>query len=222
MENTEIVKEIVREVLSRLGRETQGGMTHCESSKGGIPIAASNCHIHLSRADLEALFGAGYNLTPMKDLSQPGQFACVETVTVAGKGGALNDVRVLGPVRKKSQVEVSVTDCHALGIDVPPVRESGDLEGTAGITIVGPGGTVILPDGLVIARRHVHMTPGDAEKFGVKDRQVVKVRIGGDRGVIFEEVLVRVHEGFRLEMHIDFDEANACALKPGMTGELII
>ncbi|MCD6310265.1 MAG: phosphate propanoyltransferase [Candidatus Eremiobacteraeota bacterium] len=222
MEEDRLIRKIVEDVLSRLAGEISNKEQASPATSGEIPIASSNRHVHLSRADLEVLFGRGYELTPMKDLSQPGQFACMETVTVAGKGGCLNNVRVLGPVRSRSQVEVSITDCHILGIDLPPVRDSGDLDGTPGITLIGPGGTVILSEGLILAKRHLHMTPGDAARFGVKDKQLVKVRIGGERGVIFEEVLVRVNENFSLELHLDFDEANACGLKPGMKGELII
>ncbi|KAF2962421.1 phosphate propanoyltransferase [Fervidobacterium sp. 2310opik-2] len=185
--------------------------------KKEMPIVAgvSNRHVHLSREDVEILFGKDYQLTPIKDLGQPGQFACKETVIIAGPKGTIEGVRVLGPERKETQVEISLTDAFKLGV-MPPVRDSGDLEGTPGITIIGPKGTVVKNKGVIIAKRHIHMHTNDAEKFGVKDKDIVKVIVEkGDRKLIFDDVLIRVSEKFALEFHVDTDEANAAMLKTG-------
>jgi putative phosphotransacetylase len=185
--------------------------------KKELPITAgvSNRHVHLSREDVGILFGKDYQLTPIKDLGQPGQFACKETVIIVGPKGAIEGVRVLGPERKETQVEISLTDAFKLGV-MPPVRDSGDLEGTPGITIVGPKGTVVKSRGVIIAKRHIHMHTSDAEKFGVKDKDIVKVIVEkGDRRLIFDDVLIRVSEKFALEFHVDTDEANAAMLKTG-------
>ena len=177
-----------------------------------IPVGVSNRHVHLSQEDLQRLFGAGFSLTKQKELSQPGQFACAETVTLVGPWGAIEKVRILGPIRRQTQVEISATDGFRLGVKAP-VRDSGDLDGSAGVTVVGPVGSVTLPQGVILASRHIHMHPDDAGAFGVQDKDRVKVKISGPRGLVFEEVLVRVHPEYRLEMHIDMDEANASGLK---------
>ncbi len=178
-------------------------------------VGVSNRHLHLSREDVEKLFGPGYQLTPIKDLGQPGQFACKETVTIVGPKGSIENVRVLGPERKETQVEVSLTDCFKLGVN-PPVRDSGDLEGTPGIEIIGPNGKVIKDRGVIVAKRHIHMHISDAENFGVKDKEIVMVTVEhGDRKVIFDDVLIRVNEKFALEFHVDTDEANAAGLRNG-------
>lgn len=183
-----------------------------------IMIEASGRHVHLSAQDLETLFGKGYELTPKKWLSQPGQFASEERVAVVGPKGSFDHTAILGPVRKETQVELSLTDARALGITAP-IRESGDLEGSTGIHIVGPKGEIDIDKGVIIAKRHIHLTPEDAEKFGVKDKQIVNVKVGGERGLIFGEVVCRVSEKYATAMHVDFDEANACA---GATeGEII-
>ncbi|HPC25379.1 MAG TPA: phosphate propanoyltransferase [Fervidobacterium sp.] len=185
--------------------------------KKEFPIIAgvSNRHVHLSREDLDLLFGKGYTLTPTKDLGQPGQFACKEMVTIVGPKGSIENVRILGPERKDTQIEISLTDAFKLGI-MPPVRDSGDIEGTPGITIIGPNGKLEKEKGVIIAKRHVHMHPSDAEKFGVKDKDIVKVIVeNGDRKLIFDDVLIRVSEKFALEFHVDTDEANAALLKTG-------
>ncbi|MGB4262531.1 MAG: phosphate propanoyltransferase [Fervidobacterium sp.] len=186
--------------------------------KKEFPIIAgvSNRHVHLSKEDLETLFGPGYQLTPTKDLGQPGQFACKETVTIVGPKGSIENVRILGPVRKETQIEVSLTDAFKLGV-TPPVRDSGDIEETPGIVIIGPNGKKIEKEkGVILAKRHVHMIPEDAEKFGVKDKDIVKVIVDhGNRRLIFDDVLVRVSEKFALEFHVDTDEANAALLKTG-------
>ena len=177
-----------------------------------IPIGVSNRHVHVTKEDLEILYGPGYELTKKGDLKQPGQFASNETVTVRGPKGEFKNVRILGPVRSKSQVEISKTDSFRLGIK-PPVRESGDLAGTPGVELVGPKGTVALPEGAIVALRHIHMTPEQAMAMGVKDKDVVEVETFGERSGVFGDVLVRVSDKFSLEMHVDIDEENACALK---------
>lgn len=186
---------------------------------GKVPVGISNRHIHLSQGDLEALFGAGYQLTVRNELSQTGQFAAEETVTIEGPKSSMHNVRILGPTRKQTQIEISRTDSFALGVK-PPVRDSGFLEASPGITLIGPKGTITLDRGVIIAQRHIHMTEADAKAFGVKDKDLVSVRVGGERGVTFENVLVRVRNDFVLEMHIDTDEANAAILGNGQLVEV--
>jgi len=186
-----------------------------------IPIAISARHIHLTEASVAALFGPGHTLTPHKPLSQPGQFACEERLNVIGPKGRIDRVRVLGPTRKGDQVEISRTDEFRLGVDAP-VRDSGDTAATPGITLEGPYGSLTLETGLICARRHVHMTPEDAVRFGVKDRDVVEVAVDSEgRDLIFGDVLVRVSPKYRLEMHLDTDEANAAQLVRGSEGALV-
>lgn len=190
------------------------------SARSGIPIAVSARHIHLTRAAVETLFGAGYQLRPWRPLSQPGQWACEEKLTVVGPKGRLQNVRILGPERPESQVEISRTDEFVLGVDAP-VRDSGDVANTPGITLEGPAGALTLTQGLICARRHIHMHPDDALHFGVKDRDVVEVEVDSEgRDLIFGDVLVRVSPKFKLEMHIDTDEANAAMIVPGAEGVL--
>lgn len=178
-----------------------------------VPVEISNKHVHLSPEHVEILFGQGY-LTPMKELSQPGQYACAETVDLVGPKGTITGVRVLGPTRSQTQVELATTDTFKVGVKAP-VRDSGDLDGTPGIELVGPAGKVTLACGVIIANRHIHMTPEDAIKFGLQDRATVRVEIPGPRGGIFGNVLVRVHPQFHLNMHVDTDEGNAFNLKNG-------
>ncbi|MFN4189788.1 MAG: phosphate propanoyltransferase [Pseudothermotoga sp.] len=181
----------------------------------GIVVGVSNRHVHLSREDLDILFGKGYELKPIKDLGQPGQYAADEKVIIVGPKGAIEQVRVLGPVRNQTQIEVSRTDAFKLGLN-PPVRDSGDIEGTPGIVIVGPKGTVVKNKGVILAKRHIHMHTKDAEHYGVKDRDIVKVICEKDgRRLIFDDVLIRVSEKFALEFHVDTDEANASLLNNG-------
>ena len=184
-----------------------------------LPIALSNKHIHLSQADIDVLFGQGYELTHKKDLSQPGQFACEEMVEVVGPKGSTK-MRVLGPARPESQVEVSLADARALGIAVP-VRQSGDVEGTPGCKLVGPKGEVEMSRGVIVAARHIHMSLEDAEKFGVKDKDVVSVQTTGERALLFNNVLVRANAAFALEMHVDLEEGNAAGVKNGDLVELV-
>ena len=183
-------------------------------------VEASGRHVHLSRKELDALFGTGYELTKVKDLSQPGQYASKERLTVVGPKGAFHNVVILGPVRKESQVEVSLTDCLQFGVKAP-IRESGDIEGTPGIVLVNGDKSVSLDKGLIVAKRHVHMTPEDAEKIGVKNHDIVKVKVEGARPLIFDDVVIRVSPKFATYMHIDYDEANACGFSKGIRGRII-
>lgn len=185
-----------------------------------VPVGVSARHIHLSEEHVEALFGKGYKLTEMKPLSQPGQYAANETVSVTGPKGSFPKVRILGPTRKATQLEVSRTDAFALGVK-PPVRESGDIAGSAGITIAGPAGEVVIDEGVIVAARHIHFHTSDAERMGIRDKDRLRVRVGGERGVVFEHVIARVSESFALDMHIDTDEANAAGVNNGDTAEII-
>jgi putative phosphotransacetylase len=186
-----------------------------------VPVGVSARHIHLSPAHIEVLFGEGYALKEMKPLSQPGQFAAEETVAVYGNKGKFDKVRILGPARGATQLEISRTDAFALGLQ-PPVRPSGQIEDTPGIRIVGPAGEVTVENGVIVAARHIHFHTSDADKWGIKDKQMLRVRVGGERGVIFEQVLARVHDSFALDMHIDTDEANASGAKNGDTAEILL
>lgn len=207
MENHEI-EALIRMVLASLKE-------NCEKGNGfQVPVGVSNRHIHLSQADVETLFGPGYQLTKKKEL-MGGQFAANECCTIVGlKLRAIENVRVLGPARKATQVEISNTDARKLGIQVP-VRESGDIAGSAPIAIVGPKGAVYCKEGCIVAARHIHMSPADANASGVSDGQYVSVRVENERGTTFDRVKIRVDDSFTLEMHIDTDEANASDIKCG-------
>ena len=185
-----------------------------------VPIAMSNRHIHVSKEDLNVLFGEGHELTNIKDLSQPGQYACDERVDLIGPKNTIKGVRILGPIRPVTQVEVSKFDARALGIE-GVVRASGNIAGTPGCIVVGPKGKVELKEGVIVASRHIHMHTSDAPKFGLKDRDIVKVRAGKERAVVFENVVVRVHSDFALDMHIDIEEGNAAGVNNGDMGEII-
>ena len=198
--------------VERLAAEIVGLLT--------IEIEASGRHIHLSRAHVEALFGPGYQLTPVKDLSQPGQFACKERVTLVGPKGELKNVVVLGPERGESQVEISLTDAVSLGI-TPPVRQSGDIAGTPGLTVRCGERLVTLDHGLIAAQRHIHMTPEDAGRRGVKDGQVVRLKTFTARPLVFDDVVVRVSPKFATVVHLDYDEANACGFHKGDRGMIL-
>jgi putative phosphotransacetylase len=186
-----------------------------------VTVGISNRHVHLSQEHIEILFGEGHQLTPTKDLSQPGQFAAEEVITIVGPKGSMPGVRVLGPARKASQIELAATDTFKLGVK-PPVRDSGELEGTPGVELVGPAGKVQLGQGAIIAARHIHMTPEDAQKYDLKDGDHVKVVVPGIRGGVFERVLIRVNPNYALDMHIDTDEGNAFGLKTGDLLDVII
>lgn len=217
MNQEQLIATITEVVRSQLQGKNVGAFTSDGARRDRtVPVGVSSRHVHLSREDFTTLFGPRENdaCTFFKDLSQPGQMACQEQVVLIGPKGIIEKVRVLGPTRKQSQVEVAPSDAFRLGI-TPPVRDSGDLAGSAGVTLVGPKGTVTLKEGVILAARHIHMHPGDAEHFGVKDKDRVSVKAPGPRGVIYQEVLIRVHAEFRLEFHIDVDEANAVLLKNG-------
>ncbi|WP_439096716.1 phosphate propanoyltransferase [Bacillus massiliigorillae] len=179
-----------------------------------IPVGVSNRHIHLSVEDLFTLFGEGYELTKFKNLSQSGQFAARETITLLGPKGFIKDVRILGPCRGSTQVEISRSDSFQLGIQ-PPIRLSGDIEETPGITMIGPGGHIVLSKGVIIAKCHVHMSPDDASKFIVQDGESITLKSLGERPIVFSDVKVRVHPNYSLDFHIDMDEGNAANLKTG-------
>ncbi len=186
-----------------------------------VLVETSARHVHLTEEHISALFGAGHTLTHKKDLSQPGQFACEERVTVVGPKGQIAKVIVLGPARPASQVEVSLTDARTLGVEAP-VRESGDVAGSGACKLVGPAGEVDLSEGVIAAKRHIHLTPADAEKFGVADKEIVGVKIASeDRSLIFGDVVVRVSPKFAAAMHIDTDEANALHAKGEVYGEIV-
>lgn len=185
-----------------------------------VPVASSARHVHLCHADVERLFGPGYQLQLFRPLSQPGQFACKEQVTVVGPKGELKKVRVLGPERKATQVEVSLTDSFSLGIRVP-VRMSGKTTGSPGCTLVGPAGSVEVKEGVIVAARHLHISPEQAELYGLRDGQTVSLRSEGERAVVFENVIVRAGKGHDFEVHLDTDEANAAAMAGSPMMEVI-
>lgn len=199
-----LVERVIEKVSSAKGE-----------TEGDVPVGISNRHIHLTKEHVEILFGKGYQLTKIKDLSQPGQFACKEQLTIVGPSmRPIEGVRVLGPERKQSQVEISRTDSFVLKVK-PPVRESGALSGSAPIIIIGPKGTVSLDEGCIIANRHIHMSLDEGARYGVTDGEYVDVEMGGIRRSLFYDVQIRVHKDFRLEMHIDTDDANAAGVSNG-------
>ncbi len=211
------IEAIVKKIVSEMGSESTMGTSPAKTGYE-IPVGISNRHIHLTQEHLEILFGKGYELTHLKDLSQPGQYACKETLTIVGPSmRSIEGVRVLGPLRRASQVEISVTDSYVLKVK-PPVRESGKLQGSAPITIIGPRGIVQLSEGCIIANRHIHMSPDDAAHFSVKDGDYIDVdAMTGTKRTRWFDVQVRVHKDFRLEMHVDTDDANAVGFKNGST-----
>jgi putative phosphotransacetylase len=210
--NEQAIRTIVGEVIQQLLKK--------DSRPNTIPMAVSARHCHLSQTDLETLFGKGYELTKKAELSQPGQFAANETVVIVGPRGSIEKVRILGPARSLTQVEVSKTDAVKLGVN-PPIRESGNIAGSAPITLVGPKGSIYKNEGLIIAQAHIHMHSDDAARFGVENGEYVRIRTEGDRPVSFERVLIRVSPRYRLEMHIDTDEANAGLITSGQSGILV-
>ncbi len=205
MENAELVQGLAVEIEKRLRR-----------SKTPVPIGVSNRHAHVTKEHFETLFGKGAVLSRFRDLSQPGQFASHEKMDVMGAKGSIKGVRLLGPFRSKTQIEVSWTEAITLGAQ-PPVRESGDLVGSAALTLVGPAGSVELREGLILARRHLHCAPGDAGAIGLANGETVRVRVGrgGQRETVFEGAIVRVSDKFSLALHLDTDEANAAGVKNG-------
>ena len=183
-----------------------------------IELEASGRHVHVTEAQAQALFG--HSLTPDRPLSQPGQFLARERVSVIGPKGRFDNVAVLGPERKEAQVEVSLTDARQLGLN-PPVRASGSIVGSPGVQVVGPLGSIQLQQGVIAAKRHIHMTPEDADRMGVKDKQIVKLQVYTARPLVFEDVLVRVHKDYATFVHLDYDEANACGFQKGDLGRIL-
>lgn len=189
--------------------------------KLSVVIEGSGRHVHVTEQTLEALFGKGYALEAKKYLSQPGEFASFSKVDIIGPKGEHKGVSIIGPCRTVDQVELSFTDARAIGLDCP-VRESGDVKGSAACTLVGPAGSVELSEGAIIAKRHLHMTPEDAEKYGIKDKQIIRVRVEGERAMIFDEVVARVSPKYATFMHVDYDEINAASLFGTPTGEVLL
>ena len=210
-QNVELIARMVMEALESREKESNGF---------AVPIGVSARHIHLTQEHVEILFGKGYQLKKKKEL-MGGQYASNEQVTIVGlKLRAIENVRILGPVRKKSQVEISATDAIRLGVKAP-IRESGNVKGSAPIAVVGPKGVIYLEEGCIIAKRHIHMAPKDAMAAGVADGQTVSVKADNERGTVFNHVQIRVDESFTLEMHIDTDEANAAKIATGQTVTII-
>lgn len=199
---------LVNQIIEALGQ-----ISSDKTYKGNddIPVGVSNRHLHLSQSDMDVLFGKDYSFTPIKDLTQPGQFACKETVTICGPKGSLEKIRVLGPARSDTQVEILAGDTFKLGIKAP-VKMSGEVDGTPGITIIGPKGSVIKDKGVMVAQRHIHMTLKESEYYGVKDGQIVDIKIDGPRGGIISNVIVRANDSSALECHLDTEEANALGI----------
>ena len=183
-------------------------------------VGLSNKHLHLKNEDIETLFGKGHTLTPTKDLKQPGQFASEEKVDIVGPKGTLKGIRVLGPARPETQIELAMTDARAIGLSAP-IRESGKLDGTPGVKLIGPAGEVTIDHGAIIALRHIHLSPEQAIEAGVKDKEVVSIKVEGERGLVFDNVLVRSGNGHEREIHLDTDEGNAAGLNNGDLGEII-
>jgi putative phosphotransacetylase len=185
-----------------------------------VHIGVSARHIHLSEEHIAVLFGEGYKLQVFKQLSQPGQYAAVEVVSVQGPKGGMDKIRILGPARDATQLEISITDGYCLGVN-PPVRQSGSIAGTPGIKVIGPVGVIDLDKGVIVAARHIHFHTKDAESLGVKDQQLLRVKLNGERALILEDVLARVSDQFALDLHIDTDEANAAGIKTGEFAEIL-
>jgi acetate kinase len=207
---------MAREALRALSRSYIANVLAAQKQEPFL-VEISAHHVHLTQEHVEMLYGAGHQLTRHTDLSQPGQFACKEQVTLVGPKGRIERVRVLGPVRKMTQVEIAMTEQFKLGVS-PPIRESGDIADTPGCTLEGLAGSVKLERGVICALRHIHMTPADALRYGVRDKSFVRVRIAGDRELVFGDVLVRVDPNFSLAMHLDTDEGNAAAIETGAQG----
>ena len=204
-QTVEMITQMVLQTISKMEEKTGGYQ---------VPVGVSARHIHLTQEHVETLFGEGYRLTKKKDLMCR-QYACNETVTVVGiKLRAIENVRVLGPVRKASQLEISATDAMKLGV-AAPIRESGNVAGSAPVAVVGPKGVIYLKEGCIIAMRHIHMSPADAMAAGVRDGDIVSVKADNERGTVFNQVKIRVNDSFTLEMHIDTDEANASKIRTG-------
>lgn len=216
----QLIEKIVGEVLGQLTKAEMEPKQAPVLPANTIPIAVSARHVHLSQEHVEILFGKGYELTKKADLSQPNQFAANETVVIAGPRGSIERVRVLGPARSLTQAEVSWTDAMKLGVK-PPLRESGNIAGSGAFTLIGTKGSLYLDEGLIIAQAHIHMQPQDATQLGVQDGEYVTVEVAGIRPIAYRNVKIRVSERYRLEMHIDTDEANAGLITQGTLGHVI-
>lgn len=226
MDKEQLVNIITEMVLQELSASRRKAETESQpaspAGKLRVPVGVSNRHIHVSREDLDILYGKGYELTLRNPLTQPGEFAAQETVIIVGPRRAIENVRILGPLRSHTQVEISQTDAYTLGIKAP-VRVSGEIEGTPGITIVGPKGTVVLKQGVIRANRHIHILEEDARRYGFRNRQLVAVRtISSTKPTLFYEVMIRASAKAYFEMHIDTDDANAADLKSGDEVEIIL
>lgn len=208
----ELNKENLYDIIAKAVVEEITTLQETFHRKEYVPVSISARHIHLQQEHIDVLFGKGYLFTKYKEISQPGQYACEEKVTIKGPKAMIENVRVLAPIRKQTQVEISMSDARKLGIS-PPVRNSGNLKGSAPITVMGPKGSVNLAEGCIIADRHIHMTPEDAKSFGVTNLQKVSILVEGDKGGVMNHVTVRVNERYALDMHIDTDDANAFGLK---------
>jgi putative phosphotransacetylase len=203
------VERLVREVVFRHLRPAIGART----APSPLVVNVSARHMHVCRADLDRLFGEGHALTPLRPLYQEGHFAAEETVTLVGpKRRLISNLRILGPLRSASQIELAFSDAVALGLEDVPLRLSGEIAGSAGGYVLGPAGMLEMKQGIIRAAMHVHMGPADAEFYGVRHKDLMRLRVGGPAGLVFERVLVRVDPTFRLEVHMDTDEANACGL----------
>lgn len=215
--------KIVQDIISGIMNINKGNKNNTEIKEDllTIPVGVSNRHVHLCREDMDALFGEGSELTEYRELTQKGYYAAKETVTIVGPKGAINKVRLLGPLRKNTQIEVLSSDRYALGIE-PPVKESGTQTVSPTITIVGPKGTVINNMGGMVAWRHIHMNTEEANQLGIKDGDYVKVKTKGDRELVFSNVKVRLGDAFRTELHLDSDEASAAGIKNGELVEIIM
>lgn len=214
-------EQVVRTVVMRVKEELQRVATAEGEPLLTVPVGVSNRHVHLSGADLEILFGPGYSLHPVKELSQIGQYGAEEVVTLAGPRGVIEKVRVLGPLRKQTQVEISRSDSYLLGIK-PPIKDSGDLQGSTGLVLIGPRGCIQLQEGVICAARHIHFHTTDAKKWGIKEGDQLSVKVGGERSLVFHNVLARVSDKYKLELHIDTDEANAANVQNGDKAEVLL
>lgn len=208
IDHQELLSEITRSVVEELKKHN---LLDEPTRNEFVPVSVSARHVHLQQEHVNQLFGEGYTLTKLKDISQPGQFACNEQVTIEGPKGQIEKVRILGPLRSQTQVEIARTDARKLGL-TPPVRNSGNLAGSSPISIIGPKGKVVLQEGCIIADRHIHMTTKDAAQFGVRDKQKVSVLVDGEKAGIMGQVMIRVSDNYALDMHIDTDDANAFGL----------
>jgi len=219
--NEKAISDIMEGVIKSVVEQLSENAPHIEVYEGSsktVPVELSGRHVHLSEADAMELFGAP--LTPVRELSQPGQFLCEERVRLIGPKGVMDNVAVLGPARSSSQIEISKTDARILGINAP-VRQSGDIAGTPGIILASQTGIVGLEEGVIVAARHIHMSSADAAKFGVTDNEKVSVRLESERPVILEEVIVRVNDSFKLAMHIDPDEGNSAGWNKSVEGKIV-